>query len=55
MVYDPLEVEEDYLIEDILLRAFQNETLERQPPAFYIDYYDLADKWSQPVTKIDKS
>lgn len=43
--YAPLSVEEDFLIEDILLRAFQNEQLERQEPAFEIDYYDLTDKW----------
>lgn len=44
----PLEVKEDFLIEDILLRAFQSGQLERQEPAFEIDYYDLTDKW---VTK----
>ena len=43
--YLPLEVKEDFLIEDILLRAFQNGRLERQEPAFEIDYYDLTDKW----------
>ncbi len=43
--YDPLSVEEDFLIEDILLRAFQNGRLERQDPAFDINYYDLTDKW----------
>ena len=43
--YIPIEVEEDFLIEDILLRDFQNGRLERQKPAFEIDYYDLTDKW----------
>ena len=43
--YQPLEVKEDFLIEDILLRAFQNGRLERQNPALDIDYYDLTDKW----------
>jgi len=42
----PLEDEEDFLIEDILLRAFQNGVLDRQDSAFEIDYYDLNDKWS---------
>jgi len=28
-----------------LLRDFQNGILERQKPAFEIDYYDLTDKW----------
>ncbi len=46
----PIEVKEDYLIEDILLRAFQNGILERQNPAFTIDYYDLTDKWLNPKT-----
>lgn len=43
--YIPIEVEEDFLIEDILLRDFQNGRLERQKSAFEIDYYDLTDKW----------
>ncbi len=43
--YVPLEVEEDFMIEDILLRAFQNGRLDRQDPAFEINYYDLTDKW----------
>ncbi|SHH64942.1 DUF4294 domain-containing protein [Winogradskyella jejuensis] len=46
--FAPLDVEEDFLIEDILLRAFQNGQLERQDPAFDIDYYDLTDKWLNP-------
>lgn len=49
--YVPLEVEEDFLIEDILLRAFQNGQLERQEPAFEIDYYDLTDKWMSNTSK----
>ena len=43
--FNPLEVEEDFLIEDILLRAFQDQRLERQKSAFEIDYYALTDKW----------
>ncbi len=49
--FNPLEEEEDYLIEDILQRAFQNEQLERQKPAFEIDFYACVNKWSQPKTK----
>ncbi|NQZ58740.1 MAG: DUF4294 domain-containing protein [Lentisphaeraceae bacterium] len=41
----PITVKEDFYIEDILLRAFQSGRLERQDPAFEIDYYDLTDKW----------
>lgn len=43
--FTPLKVEEDFLIEDILLRAFQNEQLVRQEPAFEIDYYALTSRW----------
>ncbi|MDO1500431.1 DUF4294 domain-containing protein [Winogradskyella maritima] len=43
--FAPLEDEEDFLIEDILQRNFQNGRLLRQKPAFDIDYYDLTDKW----------
>lgn len=44
--YDPFEVKEDYLIEDILERSFQSNILERQKPAFEIDYLDLTDHWN---------
>lgn len=47
----PIAIEEDYLIEDILQRAFQNGQLVRQKPAFNIDYYDLSDKWMVSDTK----
>jgi len=43
--FNPLEVKEDFLIEDILQRAFQNGQLKKQDSAFPIDYYDLSDKW----------
>ena len=52
--YTPIEVEEDFLIEDILLRAFQGGRLERQKPAFEIDYYDLTDKWMITNTPLKK-
>ena len=44
--FDPEHVSEDFMIEDILLRAFQNGTLERQNPAFAIDYNAIKDKWA---------
>lgn len=47
----PIDVEEDFLIEDILQRAFQDERLKRQKPAFEIDFYDCLNKWSKPKTK----
>nr|WP_321228067.1 DUF4294 domain-containing protein [uncultured Psychroserpens sp.] len=43
--FNPMEVKEDFLIEDILERAFQNRQLERQKPAIDFDFYDLTDKW----------
>jgi hypothetical protein len=50
--FSPIDEEEDYLIEDILQRAFQNEQLARQKPAFYIDFYSCVNKWrkSKPKT-----
>ena len=57
VTYCPLEVKEDYFIEDILLRAFQSETLERQDPAFDIDYYDATDRWifkSRTLQKVER-
>jgi len=45
VTYNPEQIHEDFLIEDILLRAFQSELLERQEPAFDIDYYSISDKW----------
>lgn len=48
--FDPEHVAEDFMIEDILLRAFQNGTLERQNPAFPIDYFALKDKWAAKVS-----
>lgn len=43
--FDPETVEEDYLIEDILERAFQEGALERQRPAKSINFMELVDKW----------
>ena len=43
--FNPMEVKEDFFIEDILERAFQDRHLERQEPAIEFDYYDLSDKW----------
>lgn len=49
--FSPIIEEEDYLIEDILQRAFQNEQLERQKPAFEIDFYECINKWSKSKRK----
>ena len=49
--YRPFDVKEDYLIEDILERSFQENILIRQKPAFKIDYFDLTDNWNKTVTE----
>ncbi|WP_406683989.1 DUF4294 domain-containing protein [Seonamhaeicola sp. MEBiC1930] len=43
--FNPDQVKEDYLIEDILQRNFQSGRLERQKSAIEFDFYDLTDKW----------
>tara|TARA_R110000868_G_scaffold8478_5_gene43921 strand:+ start:4872 stop:5549 length:678 start_codon:yes stop_codon:yes gene_type:complete len=43
--YDPLNVKEDYLIEDILQRNFLSGALERQEPAVKFDFYEASEKW----------
>lgn len=49
--YQPFEVKEDYLIEDILERSFQSNILKRQKPAFKIDYLDLTAHWNEKTVK----
>lgn len=44
--YQPFENKEDYIIEDVLERSFQSNILERQEPAFKIDYLDLTTHWN---------
>lgn len=43
--YNPKKVEEDYLIEDILQRAFVSNLLKRQKSALDFDYLELSNKW----------
>lgn len=45
--YHPELVEEDYLIEDILQRAFAANRLERQKSVLDYDYSSLTNKWSK--------
>ncbi len=45
--YDPFKNKEDYLIEDILERSFQENILERQEPAFSIDFFELQSFWNK--------
>lgn len=43
--FDPLNEKEDYLIEDVLQRNFQNGRLETQKSALDYDFFDLTKKW----------
>ena len=47
--FKPFEVEEDYLIEDILERSFRDDILERQAPALPINYLDLKAHWNKKI------
>ncbi len=44
--YDPINIEEDYWIEDILQRSFQVNILEEQKTALDFSFYDLRNKWT---------
>lgn len=44
-IYDPVNVKEDYLIEDILQRAFVNGLLEEQKSKLDFNYIELGSKW----------
>ncbi len=48
--YDPLNVKEDFLIEDILQRNFMSGVLKRQKAAHEYNFYDLTDKWIKHKT-----
>ncbi|GAA4271416.1 DUF4294 domain-containing protein [Aquimarina gracilis] len=47
--YDPINVEEDYWIEDILQRSFQSNILEEQRTALDFSFYDLRNKWTDTI------
>jgi hypothetical protein len=46
--FNPAKNQEDYLIEDILQRAFQSKQLEKQPSALDYNFLELTNKWSSP-------
>ena len=52
--YSPYEVNEDYLIETILERAFNSGRLVKQAPATPIDYDKLSDYWFAKANEINK-
>jgi len=47
--FNPKDVYEDYLIEDILERSFQQDVLIRQKSPLNYNILDLASKWKKPV------
>lgn len=46
--FHPESNHEDYLIEDILQRAFQEDKLEKQPTALDFNFLELTNKWRNP-------
>lgn len=52
--YAPYQVNEDYLIETILVRAFESGRLINQPPANPVNYDDLTDFWLNKALELKK-
>ncbi|MGZ9736324.1 DUF4294 domain-containing protein [Flavobacterium sp. GNP002] len=52
--YAPFDVNEDYLIETILVRAFDSGRLQNQNPAKPVDYDNLTDSWESKAEKLKK-
>jgi len=50
--FNPKEVYEDYLIEDILERSFQEDVLVRQKSPLNYKLLDLTSKWKKPKPKL---
>ena len=50
--YAPFDVNEDYLIETILARAFDSGRLQNQNPAKPVDYNNLTDSWESRAEKL---
>jgi hypothetical protein len=52
--YKPYEVNEDYLIETILVRAFESGRLINQKPAKPVNYDDLSAHWEEMAQSLNK-
>jgi hypothetical protein len=52
--YKPYDVNEDYLIETILVRAFESGRLPYQKPSNPVSYDDLANHWEQLAKTVNK-
>ena len=48
--YDPYENNQDYLIESILVHAFETGRLQNQPPAIKVDFDNLSITWQAKVS-----
>lgn len=48
--YNPKDIKEDFYIEDILMRSFMDDILEKQPHVLEFDYFDLKNKWAPKPT-----
>lgn len=48
--YDPEHIDEDFLIEDIIQRAFIDGTLEHQPPKLDFNYHELASERGKTIS-----
>lgn len=53
--YNPYDVNEDYLIETILIRAFESGRLVSQKPANTINYNEIAAKWEKKAQEPQKN
>lgn len=49
--YSPYNVPEDFLIETILVRAFEEGRLPKQNPGISINYQELAKSWNEKIAK----
>lgn len=49
--YNPYNVAEDFLIETILVRAFEEGRLPKQKPGININYQELSKSWNEKVAK----
>ncbi|GGD36322.1 DUF4294 domain-containing protein [Flavobacterium orientale] len=52
--FQPFDVTEDFLIESILVKAFNEGRLQRQPAAIAIDYPELSKTWKDKVEQSKK-
>lgn len=50
--YAPFQVNEDFLIETILVRAFESGRLTNQPPAKPVNYDELNNFWTNKAIEL---